>query len=221
MRTMQIAAAALVVLAFLTAFWVYPSMPEKVASHWNAEGNVDGHMGRDFGVFFMPALSLAMLAFFFILPKIDPLRKNYKAFQKEYETFIVLIIGFFYYVYLLTLAINLGYMLNITQFLAPAFGMLFIYTGTLIEKAKQNWFVGVRTPWTLASESVWDKTHAITGKLFKAAGLVAFLGVAMPSFGLMASIAILLAAAVFSFVYSYVEFEREKKETGNRKRYKR
>ena len=117
MRKMQIVSIALVVLAFLTALAVYPMLPDKVASHWNADGKVDGYMGRDMGVFFMPVLAAAMLVLFWVLPLLDPLKKNYRAFQKEYDAFVALLIGFFYYVYLLTLGYNLGYLFNLVQFL--------------------------------------------------------------------------------------------------------
>jgi len=61
------------------------------------------------------------------------------------------------------------------QMMVPALGILFYYCGILIENAKRNWFIGIRTPWTLSNEKVWERTHKIGGKLFKIAGLIAFL----------------------------------------------
>lgn len=210
MKNRKIAAIFLVAAAFLAAFLAYPIMPEKTITHWNAKGEADGHMEKGVGSFFMPILAFCLLALFFILPKIDPLKKNYPAFENEYWNFVVLLIAFFDYVYFLTLAINMGHGINMVQCLSPAFGVLFFYSGVLIEKAKQNWFIGVRTPWTLANKRVWNKTHAITGKLFKAAGAIALLGMLMPEVGMTASIATILVASVFSFAYSYFEYEKEK-----------
>jgi len=210
MRKLQLIAIALVALSFATAYFAYPLMPARVASHWNAAGEVDGYMPRDIGVYFMPLFGAAILALLYILPSIDPKKENYKQFQKEYDEMVAVIIAFFYYTYLLTLAFNTGYLFNLVQFLAPGFGALFLYIGVVLGKAKQNWFVGIRTPWTLSSEKVWDKTHALGSKLFKAAGVVALFGAVLPQM-FAASIAVVIAAAVATFAYSYIEYQKEKK----------
>ncbi|MDD5337592.1 MAG: SdpI family protein [Candidatus ainarchaeum sp.] len=212
MRKTQIISCVLVVLAFLVSFYVYPMLPERVVSHWDINGVANGYMSRAFGAFFMPVLGLALLALFLVLPSLDPLKKNYESFRAEYDGFVAVLLGFFLYIHLLTLGYNLGYQLNIVQFLAPAFAVLFFYSGMLIQKAKQNWFVGIRTPWTLSSEVVWTKTHKIAGSMFKAAGVVALLGLVFPSVGLIAAVAVVFAAAVASVIYSYVEFQKQKKK---------
>jgi len=211
METMKMIAFGIVALAFLTAGFFYPQMPDRMATHWNIEGVADGYGGKEVGVFLMPFLSLALVGVLWVLPKLDPLRKNYDAFMKEYQTLTALIIGFIYYIYLLTLAFNLGYQFEFIRFFAPALGILFYYMGAVMEKTKQNWFVGVRTPWTLSSEAIWNKTHRITADLFRAAGIVAGLGAVFPPL-LIASLAVLLASAVFSVVYSYFEFQGDMRE---------
>ncbi len=211
MKFMHIVALALVVALFAVSFWASPLLPDKMASHWNIEGDADGHMAKGIGTYLMPIISLVLLAMFIILPIIDPLRKNYKKFQKEYDGMIVVLIGFFLYIHLLSIGFNLGYSFNMTGLLAPAFAVLLYYLGIVISKAKRNWFVGIRTPWTLSSERVWKKTHKITGKLFKLAGFVALIGIAYPSHGLMLAVGVLIAASVFSIVYSYLEFRKEKR----------
>ena len=219
-RKLQMLSAALAALSFITAFCFYPMMPDRVASHWNIEGKADGHMDRGIGTYFVPVLAALMLALFYFLPRIDPMRKNYGEFQEEYDGMVALIIGFLYYVYILTIAYNLGYRFNLMQFLAPGFGALFIYVGVVLAKARQNWFVGIRTPWTLSSEKVWGKTHALGSKLFMAAGVVALLGVVLPQM-LVASIAVVLAAAIATFVYSYFEYRKEKAQPGPAEKEKR
>jgi len=216
MRKLQLAAIALVALSFAAAYLAYPIMPERVASHWNIEGKVDGYMPRGIGVYFMPVLGAAVLALLYILPAIDPKRENYRQFQKEYDGLVAVIIAFLFYTYLLTLAYNAGYSFNLLQLMSPGFGALFIYMGMLLGKAKQNWFVGIRTPWTLSSEKVWGKTHKVGSGMFTAAGVVALLGVAMPLM-FAASIALVLAAAIATVVYSYFEYQKEKGEKRARK----
>jgi len=211
MRKLQLLAIALVALSFATAYFAYPLMPEKVASHWNFDGKVDGYMPRNIGVYFVPLLGAAIFALLYILPSIDPKKENYRKFQKEYDELAAIIIAFLYYAYALTLVFNMGYSFNLTQFLAPGIGALFLYLGAALGKAKQNWFVGIRTPWTMSSEKVWNSTHALGSKLFMAAGVVALLGTALPQM-FVAAIAIVIASAVATFVYSYSEYRKEKAE---------
>jgi uncharacterized membrane protein len=220
MDIIKFAAFGFVALAFLTAAYIFPHMPEQMASHWNISGEVNGYCGRGFGVFFMPALSLALLGLFTVLPMIDPMGKNYSHFRMEYDTLVALIMAFLYYTYVLMLIYNMGISFEFSRFLSPAFGILFFYMGVVIRKAKQNWFVGIRTPWTLSSEHVWDRTHRFSGDLFKAAGIVAFLGILFQEM-LLVSVSILIAAVIFGFVYSYIEFHREKRGLSDRARRRR
>jgi uncharacterized membrane protein len=80
-----------------------------------------------------------------------------------------------------------------------------------MEKAKKNWFVGIRTPWTLSSENVWEKTHKIGAKLFKAAGITALLGVLAPAYSFFFILGPILAASLYLVLYSYLEYRKEKK----------
>ena len=99
-----------------------------------------------------------------------------------------------------------------SQALSPAFGMLFYYLGILTQNAKRNWFIGIRTPWTLSSDVVWDKTHRIGGKLFKAAGIIALLGALIPQYAIFFILVPVISIVAFSFVYSYVEYSRQNKK---------
>ena len=208
MRNLQMISVALVALSFVTAYFAYPAMPERVASHWGIDGKVNGYLSREAGTYFVPALAAVIFALLYLLPMIDPKRENYRLFQKEYDELVAVIIAFLYYIYLLTLAYNMGYAFNLLQLIAPGFGALFLYAGVVLGKAKQTWFVGIRTPWTLSSEIVWNKTHALGSKLFIAAGIVALLGLVVPQM-FVAAVAIVIASAVATFAYSYVEYRKE------------
>jgi uncharacterized membrane protein len=89
------------------------------------------------------------------------------------------------------------------------FGMLFIYLGFLLEHAEPNWFVGIRTPWTLSSESVWKKTHRLGGKLFKIAGVICLLGVLFQDYAIWTIMVPILLVSFYVVVYSYIEFQKE------------
>lgn len=202
---------AFVLASFLLAIYLYPQMPGRMASHWNAAGRVDGYMNSFLGVFLLPVFSAALFGLLLVLPRLDPLRANYAKFQEYYDWFAVLLVAFMLYVYALTLLWNLGTAFSLPVALAPAFAALFYYCGVLIENAERNWFVGIRTPWTLSNERVWKRTHEVGGKLFKACGAVALLGLVFPDIALVFVIAPVIATAAFCTIFSYVEFKKDKK----------
>lgn len=200
--------ALLIVLAsFGVSAYFYPQTPETVASHWNINGEANGYMSKFWGLFLMPIVSLAMLLFFWVIPKIDPLKPNIEKFRKYFDAFIVVFLLFFLYVHLLTVVWNLGARFNMVQFMSPAFGVLFYCCGVLLEKAQRNWFIGIRTPWTISNEEVWDKTHRLAGKLFKIAGIIALGGLILPDAAFYLVIFPILFFSLYITVYSYWEYK--------------
>ncbi len=212
MKKTLIAALALVALSFIVSLWVYPALPAQVASHWNAAGQANGYSDKLLGAFLIPVLSLVLVIFFVFLPRIDPMRENYAKFQKYYDLFVLVFVAFMVYLHAITLYWNLSGSFSFSMLLVPAFAVLFYFIGVLMQNAKRNWFVGIRTPWTMSSDRVWDKTHEIGGKLFKACGIVSLLGLVFPDLSFVFMVAPVIAAAVFSVVFSYVEFKKEKSE---------
>jgi uncharacterized membrane protein len=185
-------------------------MPERMASHWNERGQVDDYMTKFWGLFLMPFISIGLFLLFILIPKIDPLKTNIEKFKKYYDTFIMSIILFLFYIYLLTILWNVGIKFDMVQFLTPALGILFYYCGVLIQNTKRNWFIGIRTPWTLSSERVWEKTHSIGGKLFKIAGIIAFLGILFRNYSLFFVLVPIILVAIYTVIYSYLEYQKEK-----------
>ena len=94
---------AIVVASFLIGAYLYPQMPERMASHWNARGEVDGYISKFWGLFLMPVLSLVLLVFFFLIPGIDPLKQNIKEFIGYYDGFILAFTAFLFYLFVLTI----------------------------------------------------------------------------------------------------------------------
>jgi len=180
-----------------------------MASHWNAQGQVDGYLTRFWGLFLMPIISMGLLALFTLIPKIDPLKANIEKFRKYFDGFIILMMFFLFYVYILTLLWNIGLRFDMGQLMIPALGMLFYYAGILMENAKRNWFIGIRTPWTLSSERVWDKTHKIGSKLFKIAGIIALMGVFFPQYMIFMIMIPVISFSIYTLVYSYFEYQKE------------
>jgi len=197
-----------IIISFFAALFVWPMMPDLLASHWGVFGQVDGYMTKFWGLFFMPFLSVILYVLFLFLPKLDPYKKNFTEFQNHYDNFMIVIFGFFTYIYLLTIFWNLNYHFNMVQFLSPAFSILFYFTGDLISKTKQNWFVGIRTPWTMSSPIVWQKTHAIGSKLFKLVALFSFFGLFFPNQAFYLLFIPIIFTVIFVFVYSYIQYSR-------------
>jgi uncharacterized membrane protein len=211
MKKTELVILGIILVSFILGIYFYPLMPEKIASHWNAQGQVNGYLPKFWGLFLMPFLSIALFLLFVFIPKIDPLKSNIKRFRKYYDRFILLIIAFLFYVYLLTIFWNIGMRFNLGQGLVPAFAILFYYCGILIENAKRNWSIGIRTPWTLSNEKVWEKTHKVGGKLFKIAGVIALFGALFPDYALFYIIIPVILVVAYAFVYSYLEYQKETK----------
>ena len=208
-RNIQILIIGLILVSFLIGAYLYPYMPEKMASHWDANGSVDGYMPKLWGLFLLPVISAILFLTFMLIPKIDPHKGNIEKFRGHFDVFILLLFVFLFYVHMLTMLWNLSYRFNIIQLLAPAFGLIIYCAGIMMENAKQNWFIGVRTPWTLSSEVVWDKTNKLAGKLFKVAGVLAAMGLIFPKYAIFLILVPVILAAVYPIIYSYQMYQQE------------
>lgn len=204
-------AASIVLLSFIAGIYFYSKMPDLMASHWDFKGQVNGYMPKFWGLFLMPLISAGLFLLFSLIPEIDPLKANVKKFRKHFDGFIAVIILFMFYIYLLTIFWNIGFMFSMTVLTTPAFAVLLYCSGILIENAKRNWFIGIRTPWTLSSERVWDKTHKIGEKLFKASGLIAVFGMLFENYAFFFILVPVISASIYLVVYSYHEYKKERK----------
>ncbi|MEM4598752.1 MAG: DUF1648 domain-containing protein [Candidatus Diapherotrites archaeon] len=209
----------LLVILILTSFFVlstyfYPKLPEQIPTHWNIKGEVDGYMKKEFGLLVMPALSVLIVILLAYLPKMDPLKKNYSFFMPYFKGFIVVFSFFSLYIHMLIIAAGLGYAVEINHFLLPAFGLLFIYISLLLKKSKRNWFVGIRTPWTLSSDKVWEKTNKAGSIVFLIHGLLFLFVVTvvnlLPTI-ILALILSIIISSIILCIYSYLLYVSEKK----------
>jgi len=209
----RITSIVLILLAFAESFWAYSRLPEKVATHWDAAGQVNGYMGRFGGAFFLPLLLLGLFIVFLIIPAIDPKKQNISKFRNSYELFIAIFVVFLTYVHSLSLAYNLGFEFNLTRAMIPALGILFFSIGFIIEKAKPNWFIGIRTPWTLSNETVWEKTHRLGGFLYKISGVITLLGILLPpATSFFFVIGPIILSSICLLIYSYLEYKKISKQ---------
>jgi len=208
-KAATITSVALVIISFLIALALYPIMPDPMPSHWNAAGEIDGYMSKFWGMFLMPLVTTGLFLMFLAIPRIDPLKANIAQFIESYNVMMVLLIAYMLYVYALTLFAAMGYQFNMTTMLIPAMGILFIVIGFLIGKAKRNFFVGIRTPWTLSSDTVWAKTHALGKWTFIGSGVACIVSAFMGEFGFWLMMISFMATALIPIVYSYILWKRE------------
>ena len=212
-KTTIIISIILIVIALVAGAVLWNQLPDQMASHWNANDQVDGTMPKFWGVFMIPLVTLGMMVLFLAVPNIDPLKANIAQFREIFNVFIVLIIAFMLYVHGLTLAWSLGFTnFKMSTAMLPFMGVLFIAIGFLLRKAKRNFFIGIRTPWTLSSDTVWNKTHQLGATLFMASGALTIIG---GFFGGMTAFWFLfvplMVSTLFLAVYSYVLYRSETK----------
>jgi uncharacterized membrane protein len=209
---MRNAAVIIILLSFAASFYFYSQLPGHIATHWNAKGEADAYMPKEAGVLVVPFTMTFLVLVLLAIPKIDPLKANIKKFEKHYDYFVLFSALFFLYVHFLVIIWNIGTRFSIVQMLLPGIGLLLFYLGVLMEKAKRNWFVGIRTPWTLSNDKVWEETHKVSSKLFKLSGFLVFASVAFPQYASLAIFFPLVFAALFSFIYSYHAYEKKHKK---------
>jgi len=209
-KLMDNLALIFILIMFILAFYFYGHLPDKVISHWGADGQADGYSSKNFHTFFFPLLTIGIYLLFKYLPKIDPKRRNYEKFDLSYHGFRLVIIAFFVAMFIISSLINLGYNINISVAVSNLVGVLFIFIGLIIKNIEQNWFMGIRTPWTLSSETVWKKTHALAQKVFILMGIIFFALPYLPVAYFAYFIILLVVIMVFgTFGYSYWLYKKE------------
>ena len=210
-RTTTIIVLIMIAAATLAGLLLWNRLPDLMASHWNINDQVDGYISKFWGVFMLPLITLGMFLLFLVVPSIDPMKANIAQFREAFNLFIVLIVGFMVYLYGLTLAWNLGYTnFRMSGAMLPAIGLLFIFIGFMMRQAKRNFFIGIRTPWTLSSDMVWNETHRVGAILFMISGALAFIGGffgGTTAFWMM--FAPIMGSTAFLLVYSYMLYQRE------------
>lgn len=201
--------ALITLVSFTVGFYLYPLLPAEIASHWGMNGEVNGYMSKFLGLFLMPIIMIVLSIFLFWLPKIDPMKENIVTFRKYYDGVIVGIILFLFYIHLLTILWNTGYHFNMGKMIVPPFAFMWYMLGVALPNIKQNWFMGIRTPWTLANVRVWDETHKWSRKIFQYSALVALFGFLLPSYLMFWFLIIpIIFSSIGSVIYSYILFKK-------------
>jgi len=197
-------------LAVAISIWAYPRLPPTVATHWNLRGTPDGFSSRGLAVAIMPLLIVGMTGLFNVLPKIDPRRENYARFLTSYWLIANAVIVFMLVAHAMIIASGLGFSVRVDRLMPVGVGLLFVFLGNYLTRVEPNWFVGIRTPWTLSSDTVWRKTHRTGGWLMVIGGLVLAIGAFLPHGAFLPLLVVtILLVALIPIVQSYVLWKRE------------
>ena len=190
---------------FMLAAVTWRHAPNQIPIHWNAAGDVDDYGGKFEGLLLQPIVAAGMYFAMIVVPRFDPGRANCANFSTAYDTIRVSVIALQAAVYFLILLAIHGSSVNIGVIVPISVGVVMIAIGNVMPKLRPNWFVGIRTPWTLSSKTAWDRTHRLGGWLFVAAGLLMMLGVLLPPpWNAAWDFAICVGLVLSLFVFSYV-----------------
>ena len=202
-------AALLVAIGLAASLSVFGSLPDSMPVHWNASGIADGWMAREYAAFLMPAMIAMGAVLFAILPAISPKGFELDGATRAYRRLCGAILVFMLATHLVMLAAALGYG-DVGRTIPVLVGVLFAVVGNYVSKVPRNFFIGIRTPWTLADEDVWFRTHRFGGRAFVVAGLVVVLaGLFLDGTRLApVLVAAVAATALLTVGYSFVAWRR-------------
>jgi len=194
---------------YVIGFLLYPYLPDMIPTHWNINGEVDGYSTKTFYVLFFPSLMLGIYLLMTFAPMLDPRIDNYKKFTAVVAGFRTVMVVIFALIYLATMATVLGYPVSVSKVVRFAIGYMLIFTGNYFGKVRHNYTFGIKTPWTLANEEVWNKTHRFSGPLWVVAGFIWMLSIFLKdNLAFIIDMASLMIVSIIGMVYSYILYKK-------------
>jgi uncharacterized membrane protein len=206
--------ALLITAMFVLAAATWSVAPDRIPVHWNIAGQVDRWGGRFEGLFALPLVAVAVYLVMIVLPRFDPGRANYDAFAGPYASLRLGVLAVLAAIHAFVLLWVRGVPVRIGVFAPLVFGALFVVIGNLLGKIRPNWFVGIRTPWTLSSKLAWSHTHRAGGWLFIVLGVLSMAcAVVRSSWAMWIMIGAGAVGLLGLLVYSYVVWRRDPDKT--------
>jgi uncharacterized membrane protein len=194
---------------FVAYFW--DKFPSQIATHFGMDGQPNDYSSKVTGLILFPGINVLMYFLFIVLPKIDPSRKNYGLFQDKFKIIRTLLHALLSYITMVTVFYSLGYQFNIEYVLFYGLLAFFLVMGNYLGNVRHNYFIGIRTPWTLSNETVWKNTHRLTAKIWVGGSLLMmviypFLPQEISGTAFMIFIG---AIAIIPIVYSFLDFRKQ------------
>ncbi len=207
-RPMIIFSGAVVGAMTVLSAWASTQLPAgaQVPIHWGLDGRVDGYAPREIGVFLLPLLTAGIAALLAVIPRFEPRRANLERSGKAYAAIWIAVVSLLGTVHVLSVAVALGAVLDVSRLILIGVGLLLFVIGNYLPTVRPNYLMGIRTPWTLASDLSWVRTHRVGGRIFVIEGLALIAlglvgaGTGMLAVAVLGTLAIELIVIV---VYSY------------------
>ena len=200
---------SIALLPFIYLAYIWNRLPEKVPMHWNASGEIDNY-GNKSELLWMLLLIVGLPYFIFlVIPHIDPKQKLQNMGNKLNN--LRFILSLFMSALAIFILYSIQQEISNPGFVFAIIGLLFAFLGNYFKTIKPNYFIGIRTPWTLENEEVWKKTHLLGGKMWFVGGLLMALTFVLPNpLNLYVFLGITAIISVIPIIYSYLEFKRLK-----------
>ncbi|KXO06054.1 SdpI family protein [Bacillus tropicus] len=207
----HLVAIILILITGLAWAYAWPNLPDTMAVHWGMEG-VNGYASKFNAMLLLLGIMIFTYVLLTITPKIDPKKKNYDKFSKGYMIINYSVVVLLFLVNMLVIGVGIGYDIPMNSTPLILVGLLFIVIGNYLPQCKPNYFVGIKTPWTLSNEEVWRKTHRFSGKVFVVLGIIMILSVFVPAtWKSFVMVGIIIGAVGLTMGYSYVAYKKELK----------
>ena len=211
MSPAELLAVLIITVQILVSIVSYPFLPDSVPSHWDVSGQVNGYLPKLVNALLYPLLSIGIYALVRVLMTVGP-RLGYQNQPKTSIGIVNLILDgvllFLLIVQLATTAFALGVPIDLSFVICLSISVLFIFLGNYMGKLRRNFWAGIRTPWTLTSDVVWERTHRLGGWLFVLAGLLGVIMSFIPALRLWGLMAVIFVVVIVLVVYSYVIYQR-------------
>ena len=216
-KNLIISTLLIILITWITAFIYSDYLPDPVPTHWNIDGEIDGWTAKPWGVYILPIIDTATILLLLVLPKIAPKGFRLEGALKVYYllTLVMAVFMLMIMLFMFSAALNKGF--NMTTWIMSGIGLLFIIIGNYLTKIPKNFFLGIRTPWTLSNDEVWYKTHRLSAWVFIIAGLALMLSPFTPYQNIILFTVIIATAAIpilYSlYLYKNIEgFDADEKE---------
>ena len=198
---------ALIVGVLIYTLVVYPALPAQIPIHWNWRGEVDGWADKRYAVWFMPGTMICLLALLPAFPMISPRKFDMESFLPTYNDTMLMVIALLGYMDVIMLRAALDPELPFFKALMIGIFLLFALMGNVLGKTRRNFFMGIRTPWTLASEEVWIGTHRMAARIFVMTGI---LGIVAICLGVppIVTLILIVPMTLVPLIYSYVLYQQ-------------
>jgi uncharacterized membrane protein len=206
----------IIIVPFIFIALKWNDFPDKIPMHWNIKGEIDNYGSRAFGLLALPGMNILMYLLFLFIPKIDPKKSNYPLFEDKWKIIRTVIHLFILVMFFVIAFVSLGYNLPVDKIVMISVILLMLLFGNYMGNIRHNYFIGIKTPWTLANENVWRLTHRIAGKIWVISSVIMLAIVLLiPRTWSWTFFIYIGIITIIPIVYSYIKFKEIEKSSGS------